>query len=337
MTPPTERAHIASPEAIEHEWAALWARVPDATPFQHPAWLVPWWRHLGEGELRLRVLREQEGLAALLPLYVHRGAARHSLFLIGIGTTDYLDALVAPGHAEAVMAALFRSFVADGFDRAEWPQLRAGSPLLCGAAPPGWHDASEAAEPCPLLVLPDSAEGLRASIPGKTLRDLRTARRRAAEAGATFEQATETTLDEIREALLRLHAARWAGREEPGVLAAPPVRAMHREAIPALLRNGLPWLTALRLGGEVVAVLYALADPPGRARRTLHLYLQGFDPALERLSPGLLLVGEALDFAMAEGFHALDFLRGQERYKAFWGATPTATFRRVLTPPESMP
>ena len=30
----------------------LWRRAPAATPFQSPAWLIPWWRHFGSGELR---------------------------------------------------------------------------------------------------------------------------------------------------------------------------------------------------------------------------------------------------------------------------------------------
>lgn len=320
----------ADPGAVAPAWAALWARVPDATPFQHPAWLVPWWRHFDEGALRLLTLREGEALRALFPLYIHR----RSLLPLGIGTSDYLDALVEPGFAGPAMAALFGA-PGDGFDRADWPQLRPASPLLAGTAPRGWQDATEPAEPCPVLDLPARFEDLAGRVSAKTLRDLRVARRRAAEAGARFEEATEATLAEILDALFRLHAARWATRGEAGVLADPRVEAWHRDAAPGLLRAGLLRLFALRLEGRVVAVIHALADPPGRARRTLYLYLQGFDPALERLSPGLLLVGEAIGRAIAEGFAAADFLRGQERYKSFWGAANAPTFRRVLIPPEA--
>jgi CelD/BcsL family acetyltransferase involved in cellulose biosynthesis len=109
---------------------------------------------------------------------------------------------------------------------------------------------------------------------------------------------------------------------------------MHRDAMPALLRAGLLRLVALRLEGRIVAVLHALADPPGRAPRVLYLYLQGFDPACEKLSPGLVLLGAVAEQAIAEGFGVLDFLRGQERYKRFWGAVDQPAFRRVLIPPE---
>jgi CelD/BcsL family acetyltransferase involved in cellulose biosynthesis len=323
-------------EALRGAWTDLWARVPDATPFQHPAWLIPWWRHVGEGELLTFVLEEGGELVALFPFYLWR----RRLFPLGIGTTDYLDALVAPGCAARAMAALMAALSAHraAFDVAEWPQLRPASPLLLGAAPAGWDDARGGAEPCPVLALPASTAALRERVHLKTLRDLRGARKRAAELGAACELAEDATLDEFGTALLALHAARWQAREEEGVMAAEGVRRMHREAMPALQASGLLRLFGLRAGSDpaapLIAVIHALADPPGRAERRLYLYLQGFDPAFERLSPGLLLLGHVVEHAIAEGFALADFLRGQERYKGFWGAVNTPTRRRVLTPPE---
>jgi CelD/BcsL family acetyltransferase involved in cellulose biosynthesis len=324
---------IAVLEPLRAEWAALWSRVPDATPFQHPAWLIPWWRHVGEGESCTLALREAGELVALVPLYIWR----RRLFPLGIGTTDYLDALALPGHAEAAMAAALGWIAAERgrFDVVEWPQLRPGSPLLLGAAPPGWAERVEPAEACPVLHLPAEVEGLRERVSGKTLRDLRTARRRAAEAGVAVEEVTEETLPAYRAALVALHAARWRTRQEEGVLAAPGVQAMQAESMREMLAAGLLRMFGLRAEGRIVAVVHALADPPGRAARSLYLYLQGFDPGFERISPGLLLVGEACERAVAEGFATLDFLRGQERYKSFWGVQDAPTFRRVLTPPEA--
>jgi CelD/BcsL family acetyltransferase involved in cellulose biosynthesis len=331
------RPELVAPQDVAAAWAALFARVPDATPFQHPAWLLPWWRHVAEGTPQVLALREAGDLVALFPFY--RYDAERKLFPLGVATTDYLDALVAPGHEDAAMDALLGHLPAmrGTFGSAEWPQLRPGSPLLRGTAPAGWADEITPAEPCPALELPAASDGLRERVSSKTLRDLRTARRRAMEAGAEVGIASSDELEELTEALFRLHAARWATRDEAGVLAERRVQAMHRDAIPALHEAGLLRLFSLRLGGRPVGVIHALADPPGRADRTLYLYLQGFDPAAERLSPGMLLVGAAVDHAIAEGFHAVDFLRGQERYKRFWGAVDRPTFRRILTPPREEP
>ena len=46
---PLELAELEDPARnpeLAAEWASLWKRCPAATPFQHPAWLVPWWLHL---------------------------------------------------------------------------------------------------------------------------------------------------------------------------------------------------------------------------------------------------------------------------------------------------
>ena len=100
-----------------------------------------------------------------------------------------------------------------------------------------------------------------------------------------------------------------------------------------LLRGGTLRLYALRLDGRIVATLQGLADPPGRAERRVYFYLGGFDPAFERLSPGMLVVGHAIEESVREGAAAVDFLRGQERHKYLWGAVDTPTWRRHLRPP----
>ncbi|WP_424811353.1 GNAT family N-acetyltransferase [Roseococcus sp. YIM B11640] len=323
-------------EALRPEWDALWREAPAATPFQSPAWLIPWWRHVGEGELLTLALREDGELVGLLPFYVYSGYDRcRRLFPLGIGTTDYLDAILRPGHEGPAMAAAFRQLavLADRFDIAEWPQLRSHSPLL-EAAPANWSSRTEPDTPCPATELPSRLDALGSVVSRKTLRDLRTARKRAAEAGTMYwQEADAESLGPVFDALLRLHAARWSARQEPGVLDSPAVQAAHREALPDLLQSGLLRLQALHLNREIVAVLYALMDPPQRPARRLYLYISGFEPALDRLSPGMLLVGQAMDQAVAEGFSTLDFLRGQEAYKYFWGAADRPAFRRVLRPP----
>jgi hypothetical protein len=54
--------------ALRPEWRALWRRCPAATPFQSPAWLLPWWRHLGGGELLAIAVRDGERLVGDGPL-----------------------------------------------------------------------------------------------------------------------------------------------------------------------------------------------------------------------------------------------------------------------------
>jgi CelD/BcsL family acetyltransferase involved in cellulose biosynthesis len=329
-------AGLAELERLRPAWMALWRRARGATPFQSPDWLIPWWRHIGEGELlTIAVFDEAEGrLVGLAPLYLYApGSGERAVFPLGIATTDYLDALAEPGWEAAVMSVVFGHLAKldSRWDACEWPQLRPGSVLLQGAPPPGWTDETAQGEGCPVLPLPSTPEELRAVVPPRMLQNLRTARHRADRQGELrWECADERSLEEVFEALLRLHRARWAARGEPGVLASGAVQAAHRASLPGLLRSGVLRLHALRLDGAIIAALYALADRPGGGDRRVYYYLGGFDPDRAALSPGALILGHAIEMAVREGAVAFDFLRGQEAYKLRWGARDTPTHCRRL-------
>src|SRR5690606_19439892 len=95
-------------EGIRDDWYQLWQQIPDSTPFQTPDWLIPWWLHRVEGELLTIAILRAGRLVGLLPLYVYRRSADASrqLFPLGIGTSDYLNVLLAPeGEREILQAA----------------------------------------------------------------------------------------------------------------------------------------------------------------------------------------------------------------------------------------
>lgn len=309
----------AALERLQPQWQALWAQA-HASPFLSPAWLMPWWRHVGRGRLAAIALRcgRTGDLVGLAPWYVYGDAAsgRRHLFPLGIATTDHADLLVRPGWEARAAQTLRDALVARGpdWDVLELPQLPATSPLLALAWPADWQREAIAIDPHPVLALP-------AQLSTGFAQRLAAARRRAARAGAlAWELADARTLPAMLEALARLHAQRWALREQPGVLGATGVMDAHREAAPRLLADGLLRLLALRLDGAPIAVLYVLADPMAASHRRWSDYIGGFDPAFATFSPGLLAVGQAIELAQAEGAAAFDFLRGREPYKYRWGA-----------------
>jgi CelD/BcsL family acetyltransferase involved in cellulose biosynthesis len=328
---------ITTTEALERlrpEWAHLWDRCPSATLFQSPAWLIPWWKHIGEGTLWTLALRQAGRLVGLVPFYLYTQAetGRRDIFPLGISTTDYLDAVFAPGFADCGMAAALEHLNRhrNRWDCCEWPQLRSGSPLLEAASPPGWHDERAADEPCPVLPLPVRVEDLRQYVPAHLLQNLRYYERRAEKIGPLcWEQADAGSQEDLFTALLRLHEGRWATRGESGVLARAAVQQAHRDALPELLGLGVLRLYGLRLEGRIVACYYGFLDRPGPDRRAYY-YLSGFDPALGHLSLGTMILGHAIREAVREGAAAFDFLRGQEAYKYLWGAQDTPTYRRRL-------
>lgn len=98
----------AALRALEAEWWALWRRTPSATPFQSPAWLLPWWQAFAPGELFAVTVRRNGDLVGLAPLYIEDGAHGRRLLSLGISVSDYLDVLLDGETAEATGAALCR-------------------------------------------------------------------------------------------------------------------------------------------------------------------------------------------------------------------------------------
>ena len=313
-----EATTTADLERLRPEWERLWAAVPTATPFQHPAWLIPWWKHVAEGDLWTLAVRDGGRLVGLVPLYVYtQPSGSRDVFLLGIATSDYLDALCeTPDVVAAALAHLDHH--RDRWDVLDLQPLPAASPLRSAVTPPGWCDLMGQADVCPALSFPPT-------LGGNVVQNLRYYRRRADRVGAVIEPADRYTLAEMYDALQRLHAARWATRDQPGVLATDGVQRAHAESLPQLLDAGLLRMYGLRVGDRIVAVFYGLADG-----RRVYYYLGGFDPAHRDLSPGTLLIGHAIDAAVADGATAFDFLKGREAYKYLWGATDVPTFTRRL-------
>jgi CelD/BcsL family acetyltransferase involved in cellulose biosynthesis len=243
------------------EWTALWRRVPGATPFQSPAWLMAWWRHFGTGAPRVLIARVGEGLAGVLPLYELRELGIRKLLPIGIGLSDYIDALVDPAWPNAGDGMLAAIMDVPDWEECHLPDLPPGGVLHGAGGPAGVAEERGDSVPCPVLVLPDGAAALETIVPRKTLRDLRQAASRAEAAGGVrIETADSDTLASMLDDLFRLHEARWRSRGEPGVLADPAVQAFHRDVARALDAEGMLRLYRMRIGDAVAAVYYGFAS-----------------------------------------------------------------------------
>ena len=120
--------------ALARDWEALWQRVPETTPFQSPAWLVPWWHHFGPGRLATITLRKAGRLRGVLPLYHAAGRAGGALRLLGGGNTDYLDVLVEPGWAGELGPVIIEALaeIREPDEAVRLERLPAGSVLVCG-------------------------------------------------------------------------------------------------------------------------------------------------------------------------------------------------------------
>jgi CelD/BcsL family acetyltransferase involved in cellulose biosynthesis len=311
----TDAARFA---ALEAEWLDLWQR-SGATPFQSPMWLLPWWRAFGSGELHAITVREEGRLNALAPLFVVREDDESLGMLAGSGNSDYNDVL---GPAEPLIDTL-TEIECQMWD---FQQLRPSSALLAARLPSGWTDSVAEHDRCPVLTIEGAGGELENLISTHFRKKLRYYRRSLSRLGdVVVEKADASNLDELLAALFALHAARWQRKGLPGMLAADIDQRFHRDAARALLAGGALRMYATRLNGRIVGVFYGFAD-----RETVYYYLSGFDPELEKLSIGTLIVAHAIEEAVRDGARVFDFLRGAEDYKYVWGAVDRVNQRRQL-------
>src|SRR5436305_1513797 len=88
---------------LEREWQMLLPKAGGATPFQSPAWLVPWYRVWASDRVEMMTARDGDGtLLAIVPAVRSNG----HLELAGSGISDYLAPVVDVSAAEAAGAAL---------------------------------------------------------------------------------------------------------------------------------------------------------------------------------------------------------------------------------------
>src|SRR5438477_133285 len=234
--------------ALADEWLQLWRRSPDATPFQSPMWLLPWWRHFGSNELQVITLRDGGKLEALAPLYVLRDDSESLGLFLGTGVSDYLDVLATREQCEVIIDALTK------IDCQMWDlqQLRPNIPILETPSPDGWHENVEDQDPC--LVL--SLENFQTSTHFK--KKLRYYQRQGQ---FTFQEASAENIDSMLQSLFELHGARWQRRGMPGMLADDVIQQFHRDVAQAILDAGPLPMRARRRGGRVLAVFYRFAHP----------------------------------------------------------------------------
>lgn len=318
---------VAALSALAPDWWRLFRAARLASPFQSPAWLLPCCRHLGRGEPLGVLVRDRAELVGLASFSMADEGGRRVLRPLGSGVTDICDGLAAPGCEPAVAASVLDELAVDtGWDRCVWNGLPPTSPFA--QAVQERRQASRSEEIAPVLAIPSGACGLDAAIPPSMMENLQACRKRADRMGGILVQVpSPAESDRFLDCLFALHAARWRSSGEEGVLTHAAVQAFHREALPALMEQGLARVHLVAIGGRLAATHYGFA-----AGRRHFYYIGGFDPELRAAGPGHLAVAHAVERAIIERAQSFHFLRGDEPYKRRWGAEPapllTLSFRR---------
>jgi CelD/BcsL family acetyltransferase involved in cellulose biosynthesis len=181
------------------------------------------------------------------------------------------------------------------------------------------------------IRLPESWDDYLTSLHRDRRNTIRRTRRKVEtqHAGRFFVRSGETDCDETLDHLIRLHHKRWKGHPDGHAFSTPQYVGFHRAVVSACAKRHWIRFYCLEADGEIVAVFYCY-----RFRNQIFYFQAGFDPDRERLRPGLVLIGLAVENAILEGNDVFDFLRGEHAYKNQWGKSVRETKTFVVYRPQ---
>jgi CelD/BcsL family acetyltransferase involved in cellulose biosynthesis len=320
--------------ALHPEWVHLYERCPSATPFQHPEWLLPWWRHFGSGVLFCLGARTGGRLTGLAPAFLHTWRGRRQITLLGTGLSDRLGFLADPDREADVVPRMIGEFerMSSCWDVCDWDELPPGCAVVKAAEARG---TIAPASMCTSIPLPPSMARLHETLPHGLQRSLRRyAEKLRVRGQVRFENhGSGAAFGQALSRFLELHSSRWAVAGERTVVDRA-AQDFLRESLAGMARAGKARCLTLTIASAAAApselAIAAICGFLDKGR--FWSYQSGFDPEWSRFSPGSLILEFAIGEAIREGARVFDFLRGEEPYKFAWGARSSSNLRLTLWP-----
>jgi CelD/BcsL family acetyltransferase involved in cellulose biosynthesis len=335
MTLPVHPYHDANGfEDLAEEWNELLHRSTANTIFLTLEFQRTWWQTLGEGELLILAVRDDDGeLIGIAPLFATTNPqGQRALATVGcVEVADYLDFIVARGRDEAVYTALvdyLTSPSAPTWDLLDLCNIHQDSPTLnilpALAEARGWTASTARDDVCPIVQLPGTWEEYLEMLEGKQRREIRRKLRRTG--GETAQNwyivGPEHDLETEVEEFLDLMAASAPDKAD---FLTPRMRDFFRQLARVVYDAGWLQLVFLKVGErKAAAYLNFIYD-----NRVL-VYNSGLDwRTFPRLGAGIILTAHCIRHAIEQGRQVFDFMQGDERYKYQFGGQDVEV-RRLL-------
>ena len=178
-----------------------------------------------------------------------------------------------------------------------------------------WSTAKRGS-PHSLLALPETWGAFLQTLSRKRRAGLRRTIERLEGLNIRFERVdSAAAVLEAMEELFRLHTARWRLAGISGAFRSKQRREFYMKAALSALQNKTLDLWTARIEGNIVAVELGFVTSGRRVALQ-----SGFDPRFARLRVGAALEAHVIQAAILAGVREYDFLGGDQRFKAGWGA-----------------
>lgn len=315
-------------DRLKETWDTVHAADPHATVFVSWAWLRGWFEAIPDGCGDWFVLAVQPDnmspYVAFLALTID--TIQHTLQMGGNPAATHTGFVCMPEHEEKAI----ETFAAFMQQRLEWDRFRMRDVsdsrldlLLKCFSSKKFNVEQVGNPPCSYIPLPATWEQyLRHCLGRRTRKNLRRFTRKMENLGEfCMTQAQADNIEHQIETILTLWQLRWGSMPERDLdaLRAMSYRCFECNSLWAIVL----WDGMTPIGGEA-----AFLD---RHRRTFSPYISGWDDEFAELSPGDVLTGYGIRYAIENGFRTYDFLRGHDRYKFSFGAIECSNIDVTVT------
>ncbi len=322
-------------DTLATEWNGLLHRSAADTIFLTLEFQRTWWQCLGEGELLILAVRDDDNgeLVGIAPFFATVDPqGQRVLATVGcVDVADYLDFIVAQGQEDTVYAALVDYLAgpnAPAWDLLNLCNIHQDSPTLdtlpALAESRGWTVSTARDDVCPIVQLPGTWEEYMEMLEGKQRREIRRKLRRA---GGEIAQnwyivGQEHDLETEVGAFLDLMAASAPDKAD---FLTPRMRDFFYQLARVTYDAGWLQLVFLQAGGRNAAAYLNFVY-----NNRVLVYNSGLDwQTFPRLGAGIILTTHSIRHAIEQGREVFDFMRGDERYKYQFGGQDVEV-RRLL-------
>ena len=331
------KLHTEFPLELEGEWNDLLSQSSAHVPFLRFEYLYDWWATRGGGEwpddARLAIITAHEGgrLLGIAPFFINKLEDERKLYLLGsIEISDYLDFICREEDLEIFIREVLdyvRMMLKPQEDLKEVDlyNILDESPtidlLKDTAKDMDLKVSVDKLQHAPYIPLPGEWEEYLAKIDKKQRHEIRRKMRRATDGEMKFEvyitreaNKLEDDMDDFLELM--------AKDEVKEDFLSPRMREQMKAVMRCAYEKDCLQLAFLTSGEKKVAG-YLSFDYLNR----IWVYNSGIDPDYSAFSPGWVLLGHLLQWAIEHGREGFDFMRGSEEYKYKFGAVDRTVMR----------
>jgi CelD/BcsL family acetyltransferase involved in cellulose biosynthesis len=330
--------HRVFPESINNEWNTLLDESISHVPFLRYEYLYIWWQTRGggewpEAELAIITAEEDGRLIGIAPLFLAAHDGRQELLILGsIEVSDYLDLIVREEDLNRFVDGILEFLL--GMQDLNWERfdlynLLDGSPSLNAleqaAMKKGLAFESTRLQHSPFIPLPGDWETYLAGIDKKQRHEIRRKMRRVEEAGTVvrwYIVEDGSTLEAETNTFISL----MENDDDKLKFLTEKMREHIHLTVSCAFDSGCLQMAFLEVNGEKAAG-YLSFDYLGR----MWIYNSGLDWKFSEYSPGWVLLGNLIRWAIESGHKEFDFMRGDEDYKYRFGAVDRFVMRFVIS------